>query len=139
MTIDAGAPVGAEPKWLQADWKRIGTDVKRLQVRIAKATLEGRWGKVKALQHLLTRSHSGKMFAVKRVTENRGKRTPGVDGKILSSPAAKWNGMQSLRHRVHHNKGHCHQIVLVASSVDATPDIGRAGREPEVGRSIVPR
>ncbi|WP_245511319.1 reverse transcriptase N-terminal domain-containing protein [Mesorhizobium sp.] len=25
----------------------------------------------------MTRSHSGKMLAVKRVTENRGKRTPG--------------------------------------------------------------
>jgi RNA-directed DNA polymerase len=99
MTIDAGAPVRAEPEWLQVNWKRIGTNVKRLQVRIAKATLEGRWGKVKALQHLLTRSRSGKMIAVKRVTENRGKSTPGVDGKIWSSPAAKWKGMQSLRHR----------------------------------------
>ncbi|WP_248295495.1 reverse transcriptase N-terminal domain-containing protein [Paraburkholderia sp. UYCP14C] len=72
--------------------------MKRLQVRIAKVTREGRWGKVKALQRLLTRSHSGKMLAVKQVTENRGKRTQGVDGKIWSSPAARWNGMRSLRH-----------------------------------------
>ncbi|MBP0633689.1 reverse transcriptase N-terminal domain-containing protein [Cupriavidus sp. AcVe19-1a] len=85
--------------WNQANWPRIETDVRRLQVRIAKATREGRWGKVKALQHLLTRSHSGKMLAVKRVTENRGKRTPGVDGKIWTSPAARWMGMLSLRHR----------------------------------------
>jgi RNA-directed DNA polymerase len=111
MSIDAGAPARAEPQWLQADWTRIGTEVKRLQVRIAKATLEGRWGKVKALQHLLTRSHSGKMFAVKRVTENRGKRTPGVDGMIWSSPAAKWKGMQSLRHRG------CRAMPLAAGSV----------------------
>jgi RNA-directed DNA polymerase len=99
MAVEAGAPARAEQMWLQADWERIGADVKRLQVRIAKATLEGRWGKVKALQHLLTRSHSGKMLAVKRVTENRGKTTPGVDGKIWSTPAAKCKGMQSLRHR----------------------------------------
>jgi retron-type reverse transcriptase len=72
--------------------------VRRLQVRIAKATQEGRCGKVKALQRLLTRSHSGKMLAVKRVTENRGKRTPGVDGKIWLTPAAKWKGMQSMGH-----------------------------------------
>ena len=58
------------------------------------ATREGRWGKVRALQRLLTRSHSGKMLAVKRVTENRGKRTPGVDGKIWPSPAARWKGME---------------------------------------------
>ena len=99
MSIEAGAPALAETEWLQMNWKRAVTSVKRLQVRIAKATLEGRWGKVKALQRLLTRSHSGKMVAVKRVTENRGKRTPGVDGEIWSSPGAKWQGVQSLRHR----------------------------------------
>src|SRR5471032_1601427 len=95
----AGAPSRTAQLWDQANWSCIKAVVKRLQARIAKATLEGRWGKVKSLQHLLTRSHSGKMLAVKRVTENRGKRTPGVDGKIWSSPVAKWNGMQSLRHR----------------------------------------
>ena len=94
----AGAPSRSAQMWDQANWPHIEADVKRLQVRIAKATREGRWGKVKALQRLLTRSHSGKMLAVKRVTENRGKRTPGVDGKIWSSPAARWNGMMSLRH-----------------------------------------
>ena len=97
--IDAGAPARADQMWLQTDWSYISAQVRRLQVRIAKATREGRWGKVKALQHLLTRSHSGKLLAVKRVTENRGKRTPGVDGKIWSTPAAKWKGMQSMQHR----------------------------------------
>jgi len=99
MIIDAGAPARAEEMWLRTDWSHIEADLTRLQMRIAKATLESRWGKVKALQHLLTRSHSGKMLAVKRVTENRGKRTPGVDGKIWSSPAAKWKGMLSMQHR----------------------------------------
>jgi len=42
MIIDAGAPARAEPEWLQADWIRIGEHVKRLQVRIAKATLEAK-------------------------------------------------------------------------------------------------
>lgn len=95
----AGASSHPARMWEQANWSHIAADVKRLQARIAKATWEGRWGKVKALQRLLTRSHSGKMLAVKRVTENRGKRTPGVDGRIWSSPAARWNGMVSLRHR----------------------------------------
>ncbi len=85
--------------WEPANWSHIETDVKRLQVRIAKAVREGRWGKVKALQRLLTRSHSGKMLAVRRLTENRGKRTPGVDGRTWLSPVARWNGMLLLRHR----------------------------------------
>ena len=99
MIIDAGAPARAEPEWLQANWRRIGAEVKRLQVRIAKATLEGRWGKVKALQHLLTRSYNGKMLAVKRVTENQGKRTPGVDGTTWSTPELKSRAVLSLKQR----------------------------------------
>ncbi|CAH2811634.1 MAG: Retron-type RNA-directed DNA polymerase (EC [uncultured Caballeronia sp.] len=95
----AGASSRAAQMWDQAGWSHMEAEVKRLQVRIAKATRDGRWGKVKALQRLLTRSYGGKMLAVKRVTANRGKRTPGVDGRIWSSPAARWNGMLSLRHR----------------------------------------
>ncbi|QNM60374.1 Group II intron reverse transcriptase/maturase [Xanthomonas hortorum pv. vitians] len=94
----AGASSPAAQMWGQADWPHIEAEVKRLQMRIAKAIREGRWNKAKALQRLLTRSHSGKMLAVKRVTENRGKRTPGVDGKIWLTPAARWRGMASMRH-----------------------------------------
>lgn len=100
--IGAGAPSPFDQMWLQADWSSIKEEVKRLQARIAKATREGRWGKVTVLQRLLTRSHSGKMLAVKRVTENRGKRTPGVDGQLWSTPAAKWKGMESMQHRSYH-------------------------------------
>ncbi|EDQ2188710.1 hypothetical protein GUO98_004728 [Salmonella enterica] len=67
-----GAPSHAAQMWNQTDWPRIEAEVMRLQMRIAKAVREGRWGKVKALQRLLTRSHNGKMLAVKRVTDNRG-------------------------------------------------------------------
>ncbi|MEO8924180.1 MAG: group II intron reverse transcriptase/maturase [Caldimonas sp.] len=95
---DAGASSRAADMWDQANWARIEAEVKRLQMRIAKAVREGRWGKAKALQHLLTRSHSGKMIAVKRVTENSGKRTPGVDGRTWLTPAGRWKGMLSLRH-----------------------------------------
>ena len=99
VALGAGAPSPFDQMWLQTDWNRIKEEVQRLQERIAKATIGGKWGKVKVLQRLLTRSHSGKMLAVKRVTENRGKRTPGVDGKIWSTPAAKWKGMESMQHR----------------------------------------
>ncbi len=92
------APARSNNLWNQANWPRITQRVKRLQERIAQAVLAGRWGKVHALQHLLTRSYSGKMLAVKRVTENRGKRTPGIDRILWFTSAAKWRGMLSLRH-----------------------------------------
>jgi RNA-directed DNA polymerase len=75
--------------------------VNRLQVRIVKATQAGKWGKVKALQRLLTRSFSGKALAVKRVTENHGKRTPGVDGETWNTPEKKATAIQTLRQRAY--------------------------------------
>src|SRR5215467_5058954 len=96
---NAGASSRLAELWDQANWAHIEAEVKRLQMRIAKAVREGRWGKVKALQHLLARSHSGKMLAVKRVTENSGKRTPGVDGRTWLTPAGRWKGMLSSRHQ----------------------------------------
>ena len=59
-------------------------------------------GKVKALQRLLTTSFYGKALAVKRVTSNKGKNTPGVDGKIWSTPEAKSKGILSLRRHGYH-------------------------------------
>ena len=80
--------------WEQIDWPQCERHVRRLQARIVKATQEGRWGKVKALQRLLTCSFSGKALAVKRVTENQGKRTSGSGQSYLDNP-----GVQTQSHR----------------------------------------
>ncbi|WP_198387469.1 reverse transcriptase N-terminal domain-containing protein, partial [Burkholderia ubonensis] len=102
-TVKAVAGTGAPPAygvaWDQINWDDVTAEVTRLQVRIAKATREHRWNKVQALQHLLTRSRSGKLLAVKRVTENAGKRTAGVDGKIWATPVSRLKAAQSLTHR----------------------------------------
>ena len=75
----AGAASHAPVDWHRIPWQAVHRNVRRLQARIVQATKAGRWGKVKALQHLLTHSFSGRALAVKRVTENHGNRTPGVD------------------------------------------------------------
>jgi RNA-directed DNA polymerase len=55
--------------------------VRRLQARIVKATQAGKWNKVNVLQRLLAHSHSAKELAVRRVSHNDGRKTPGVDGE----------------------------------------------------------
>ena len=65
-----GAVSSEAAEWYAIDWQARHRNVRRLQVRIVKAVKEGRWGKVRALQRLLTHSFSGKIFAVRRVTEN---------------------------------------------------------------------
>src|SRR5438552_13348967 len=93
------ASSGKTTAWDQIDWSQCERQVRRLQARIVKATKEGRWGKVKALQRLLTHSFSGKALAVKRVTENQGKRTPGVDGITWDDPEKKARAIHRLRQR----------------------------------------
>src|SRR5205085_10473901 len=95
--------VGATPSdawaWHAINWRHAQRNVHRLQTRITQATLQGKWGKVKALQRLLTHSFSGKALAVKRVTENSGQRTPGVDHEVWNTPARKAEAIHALRQR----------------------------------------
>jgi RNA-directed DNA polymerase len=95
----AGAASHATVDWHAIDWQRVHRNVRRLQARIVQATQEGRWGKVRALQRLLTHSFSGKALAVRRVTENQGKRTPGVDRETWGTPAKKARAVRALRQR----------------------------------------
>lgn len=101
MTADdpAGAVSHAADGWHSIDWQAVQKNVRRLQARIVKATKDGKWGKVKALQHVLTHSFSGKALAVRRVTENQGKRTPGVDRVTWDDPRRKWMAIHSLQRR----------------------------------------
>jgi RNA-directed DNA polymerase len=95
----AGAASHDVLDWHAIDWRRVHQTVRRLQVRIVKAIQDGRWGKVRALQHLLTHSFSAKALAVQRVTENQGKRTPGVDRMTWKTPAQKATAIGTLRQR----------------------------------------
>lgn len=95
----AGALSRFDVNWDAIHWHSAHRIVRRLQARIVKATQEQRWGKVHALQHLLTHSFSGKAFAVKQVTENSGKRTSGVDHITWNTPAKKQAAVCDLKQR----------------------------------------
>lgn len=83
-------------QWHYVEWRKAERYVKGMQIRIAKATQESDWRKVKNLQRMLTHSHYAKLVAVKRVTENKGKKTSGVDKVLWNTPEAKWQAALSL-------------------------------------------
>ena len=85
--------------WNDINWLKCETEVKKLQARIVKAQKEGRHGKVKALQWMLTHSFYAKALAVKRVTSNKGKWTPGVDGLIWETPIKRFKAISDLKRR----------------------------------------
>ena len=87
--------------WHAISWRKVFRSVRRLQIRIAEAMRRGRRGKVHALRRILTRSLSAAYWAVRRVTENQGKKTPGVDGIIWSTPEAKQEAARFIQTRRH--------------------------------------
>src|SRR5690606_14685138 len=64
-----------------------------------KAFREKNYGKARALQWLLTHSFSAKALAVKRVTQNSGAKSPGVDGVLWKTPKQKIEAVHSLQRR----------------------------------------
>jgi RNA-directed DNA polymerase len=95
----AGAVSHTSTDWHSSPWKTVNETVRRLQARIVKATKANKWHKVHALPHLLTHSFSGKALAVRRVTENQGKNTPGVDKVTWKDPESKQMAIHQLRQR----------------------------------------
>jgi RNA-directed DNA polymerase len=89
----------APDNWYAVDWRRVERNVRGMQIRIAKATREGRWRRVKALQRMLTRTLSAKLYAVRRVTQNQGARTAGVDRELWDSPESRRLAVDRLKRR----------------------------------------
>ena len=88
--------VQLEHQWKSIDWKKAEAEVSRLQARIAKATQEKKWNTVKRLQYLLSHSYYAKALAVRKVTTNKGKNTPGIDKELWNTPAVKMRNVLIL-------------------------------------------
>jgi RNA-directed DNA polymerase len=97
--ILTGASSASNSTWYTINWGQVGKQVKRLQMRIAKAARENRHGRVKALQWILTHSYFAKLLAIKRVTQNSGAHTPGIDGVVWKTPEQKIKAVKSLQRR----------------------------------------
>lgn len=83
--------------WHEINWQQVHQNVRRIQIRIVKAVKEGNKRKIRGLQRMLTRSFSAAALAVKRVTESRGKSTPGIDNIIWDTPLKKSQAINKIR------------------------------------------
>lgn len=97
--LTANATPDGVAKWSEINWPATYQAVERLQARIAKAAREERWGKVRSLQRILVRSLPARRLAVRRVTTNKGARTPGIDGVLWNTPRKKMQAVDALRKR----------------------------------------
>ena len=76
--------------WDWVDWPGCDREVRRLRLRIFKATQELDWPKVRNLQKLMLRSRANTLVSVRQVTQrNAGRGTPGVDGQVVLTARAR--------------------------------------------------
>jgi RNA-directed DNA polymerase len=99
VALTTGASLRETIIWSKIAWDKAYRTVRRLQVRIVKAIQAGKKCKARALQNILARSFSAKALAVRRVTENQGKRTAGVDGETWNTPTQKAAAIHCLRQK----------------------------------------
>ena len=76
--------------WGSVDWPKVEDEVRRLRQRIFTASQAGDLKRVRSLQKLMLRSRANALLSVRRVTElNAGRKTAGVDGKVVVTAPGK--------------------------------------------------
>ena len=100
ITEHRASATDAEPEpystWDSVPWEKAETHVSKLQTRIARATKEGRVEDARKAQRQLVASFDAKLLAVRTVTTNKGRNTPGVDGVLWKTPQDKLAAARAL-------------------------------------------
>jgi RNA-directed DNA polymerase len=98
-TVTVNGPEGDVVDWDAVDWRQAEDNVRRLRQRIFTASKAGDLKKVRSLQKLMLRSRSSALVSVRRVTEvNAGRKTAGVDGRVVLAGWEKADMAAWLRH-----------------------------------------
>ena len=139
--------------WDTVDWGQAEEHVRRLRRRIFAASQAGDLSKVRNLQKLMLRSRGNARVSVRRVTEvNAGRRTAGVDGRIvlaswekadmaawLQHGAAAWRPLPVKRVYVPKSNGRRRPLGIPAIADRALQALAAAALEPEWEARFEPR
>src|SRR5206468_4620151 len=96
MELQASSGLITTQPWHTINWAACHRQVRSLQRRIVQAVQAGAWRKVKRLSSLLVHSFAARALAVKRVTENAGKKTPGVEKDLWGTPEKQAAAVQRI-------------------------------------------
>nr|BAP82495.1 putative reverse transcriptase and intron maturase [Ulva adhaerens]BAP82497.1 putative reverse transcriptase and intron maturase [Ulva adhaerens] len=84
--------------WEDIQWHKVEQRILRYQERIYKASLNNNKKLVRNLQKVIINSLDSKLLSVRRVTSyNKGKKTPGIDGKLYTTSDDKILLVEKLR------------------------------------------
>jgi len=84
-------------QWRTVPWNKFDKQIRKIQERIYKASFRNDLKEVRALQKVLVGLPAAKLIAVRRISQdNRGKKTPGVDGIASLSTAQRVKMVKEL-------------------------------------------
>jgi RNA-directed DNA polymerase len=83
--------------WYYLNWCKIYAFVNELQSELVVAYKNKNWEKVHLIQEKLVMSFEARAVAVRRITVNDGKKTPGFDNVVWDSPNKKFQAIKQLR------------------------------------------
>jgi RNA-directed DNA polymerase len=84
--------------WNDIDWNKTQNSVRKIQHRIYKARLDGNLKRVYWLQNFLINNFGAKLMAVRQVTTlNKGRKTAGVDKKVVTTAEQKYRMALALK------------------------------------------
>ena len=87
-----------EDEWRSISWKEVERYVGRMQGKIFLATKNREFKKLKNLQALARKSFYFHLFSIRQITIiNKGKYTPGIDGKICVSIKDRYTLLRTLK------------------------------------------
>jgi len=85
------------PNWSAIKWKNVNKAVKILRGQIFLASKKGNTLRLRNLQRLMLRSRANLLLSIRKVTRtNAGKRTPGMDKKLVTPNRERWALYQEL-------------------------------------------
>ena len=96
--------------WTKLNWTAIRVNIKTYQEEIIKSSRNGKKRKMHKLMKKLVKSEYAKLYAIYIVTQkNKGKFTPGIDGKIYLSPEDR---MSLSREKFNYKNYKFHPIIV---------------------------
>jgi RNA-directed DNA polymerase len=89
-------------KWNTIRWKEWEQLLPENQNSLVIATKRGDVKEIKRIQYKMVRMFALRALAVRKVTSNRGKRTPGVDGEKWLRSEQKMKAVEALKDLSHY-------------------------------------
>lgn len=94
---DIGTIEQLDEEWQSIDWQSVDKRVRNLRRRIFRAIKDGQWNQARSLMKLMLHSRSNLLQSVRKVTQqNRGKKTPGIDKQVVSTPSGRMKLTHSM-------------------------------------------